>query len=136
MSHKPTPDAESSSSETSGERATAGEKETPKNKKCSSRASRALRELDHGLTRSARRVITALDEGLLTYDAAREATAARKRDGALDDLIRDQSRALRKALPIAALATSDLLDAVAEMRFVRDWTDKGDEEEDEDEEKD
>lgn len=94
---------------------------------------RTLQELEEGLAKSARKVAKSVQIALDTYLDSREASADAKKDGALRDLIRNQSKALRKALPIAAEAPADFLDAVAGMKSVRDVLDREKEDDDEDE---
>jgi hypothetical protein len=93
--------------------------EPNKKKKYSSGPSRAFQELESGLTKSARKVAKAVREGLDTYEEGRDRSAEEKKDGALRDMLRNQSKALRRGLPIAAEAPADFLDAVADMRLVR-----------------
>lgn len=88
-------------------------------KKYSNSANRALQELDEGLTKTAQRITKAVQEGLDTYSSARKTSSERK-DGAFHDLLENHSKALRKALPIAAEAPADLLDSIADMKVVRD----------------
>lgn len=85
----------------------------------SNRVTRSVAELESGMTRSARRVVKAVHEALNRYEDERDASAERKRDGGLRDMLRNQSKALREGLPIAAEAPSDFLDAVADMKVVR-----------------
>jgi hypothetical protein len=93
-------------------------------KKFSNTGLRSLQEFEEGLTKSAQKINKAVQQGLDSYEAARKESASGKKDGAFHDLLRNQSRALRKALPIAAEAPSDLLDAIADMKVVRDIFDK------------
>jgi hypothetical protein len=88
-------------------------------KKYSSTYAQSLQELESGLTKGARRIAKAVQEGLDEYAERNEESASRKRDGALRDLLRNHSKALRKALPIAAKAPADVLDAVADLKPVR-----------------
>jgi Family of unknown function (DUF6312) len=105
-----------------------------KKKYSSDKGIRTLQELEEGLAKSARKVAKSVQVALDTYLDSREASADAKKDGALRDLIRNQSKALRKALPIAAEAPADFLDAVADMKSVRDVLDR--EKEDDDDEED
>lgn len=91
---------------------------------------RSLQELEQGLTSGARKLVKAVQKGLDEYEEARDESAGSKKDGALRDLLRNHSRALRVALPIAAEAPSDFLDTVANMKAVRDVTDKNDDDDD------
>jgi hypothetical protein len=90
-----------------------------KKKKYSNGFSRAFQELESGLTKSSRKVAKAVREALDEYEQRREESVAEKKDGALKDLLRNQSKALRKGLPIAAEAPADFLDAIAESKAVR-----------------
>lgn len=100
-------------------------KKKEKNKKTySNRASRSYQELEAGVTKSARRVAKAVREALNVYEEAREESALKKKDGALKDMLRNQSKALREGLPIAAEAPADFLDAVADMKVVRRFLDR------------
>jgi hypothetical protein len=103
-----------------------------KKKKYSNSATRSLQELDEGLTTSAQKIANAVKEGLDSYADARS-ESAEKKDGAFHFVIENHSKALRKALPIAAEAPSDLLDAIANMKVVRDiFHRKSDDDDDED----
>jgi|ERR1017187_771531 hypothetical protein len=93
-------------------------------KKFSNTGLRSLQEFEEALTKSAHKINKAVQQGLDSYEAARKESASAKKDGAFHDLLRNQSKALRKALPIAAEAPSDLLDAIADMKVVRDIFDK------------
>jgi hypothetical protein len=88
-------------------------------KKYSGGLSRSVQELESGATKSARRVAKAVREALNVYEDARDDSAEKKKDGALRDMLRNQSKALREGLPIAAQAPSDFLDAVADMKVVK-----------------
>ncbi|MDB6038988.1 MAG: hypothetical protein JWM99_2829 [Verrucomicrobiales bacterium] len=85
---------------------------------------RALQELEKGLSSSARKLADAVQKGIEEYEDARDKSSTNKKDGALRDMLRNQSKALRIALPIAAEAPSDLLDSIADMKVVRDVTEK------------
>jgi len=101
-------------------------------KKYSNTATRSLQELDEGLTKTAQKIAKAVQEGLDSYDHHRK-ESSEKKDGALHFVIENHSKALRKALPIAAEAPSDLLDAIADMKVVRDiFHRKADDDDDED----
>ena len=78
----------------------------------------AFQELDSGLSGGASKIAKAIQEGLYNYSENRDKSAREKRDGALRDLLKNQSKALRKALPIAAEARSEILDAISDMRIV------------------
>jgi uncharacterized protein YdaT len=103
--------------------------ETKKHKKkFSNGATRSLQEFEDGVTKSAQRISKAVQAGLDAYEAARKHSADAKKDGAFRDYLHNQSKALRKALPLAAEAPSDLIDAIADMKVVRDiFHRKGDE---------
>src|SRR5688572_24156829 len=75
-----------------------------KKKKYSKGPSRAFQELEAGLTKSARKIAKAVREGLDKYSEERDESARNKRDGALRDILKNQSKALRTALPLAAEA--------------------------------
>jgi len=99
--------------------------ETKKHKKkFSNTAARTLQEFEDGMTKSAQKISKAVQQGLDAYEAARKESAASKKDGAFRDYLHNQSKALRKALPLAAEAPSDLLDAIADMKVVREIFDK------------
>jgi uncharacterized protein YdaT len=100
-------------------------------KKYSNSGNRALQEFDEGLTKTAQKISKAVQEGLDTYASARKASSEKK-DGAFHDLLENHSKALRKALPIAAEAPADLLDSIADMKVVRDIFHKKDDDDDED----
>ena len=91
---------------------------------------RAFQELEAGLTSSARKLVKAVQKGLEEYEDARDESSVNKRDGAFRDMLRNQSRALRVALPIAAEAPSDFLDSLSDMKVVRDVTDKSESDDD------
>ena len=99
-----------------------------KKKKYSKGPARSFQELEAGLTKSARKIAKAVREGLDKYAEERDQSAEDKRDGALRDILKNQSKALRKGLPLAAEAPADLLDSIANMKVVRDIldTDKND----------
>ena len=98
--------------------------ETKKTKKKKySKGARSFQELEAGLTKSARKIAKAVREGLDKYSDERDESARDKRDAALRDILRNQSKALRTALPMAAEAPSDLLDSIADMKVVRDLLD-------------
>lgn len=88
-------------------------------KKYSNSMARSFQELEAGLTKSSRRVAKAVREGLDAYQEERDKSAEAKKDGALRDILRNQSKALRAGLPIAAEAPSDLVDAIADMKVMR-----------------
>lgn len=90
-----------------------------KKKKYSNGLTRSFQELESGVTKSARRISKAVREGIEAYEEARDQSAEEKKDGALRDILRNQSKALRKALPLAAEAPADMLDAIADMKAVR-----------------
>ena len=94
----------------------------PKKKKKYSRNLRTFQELEVGLTDSARRVAKAFKEGFDTYIDERDKSSKKKKDGAVRDLLRNQSKALRKGLSIAAEAPADLMDAVADLKMIRRLT--------------
>ena len=94
----------------------AGEK---KKKKYSNSTARSLQELEAGLTKTSRKIAKAVREGLDEYAERSEESANKEKDGVLRDHLRNQSKALRKALPIAAEAPADILDTVADMKVVR-----------------
>jgi hypothetical protein len=91
-----------------------------KKKRYSNTGVRSLQELESGISKSARKVAKAVQEGLETYIEERDDSASAKKDGAFRDLLRNQSKALRKALPLAAEAPADLLDSIADMKVVKD----------------
>ncbi len=95
---------------------------------------RSFQEFESGMTKSARKIVKAVREGLDAYEDARDASAEKKKDGAIKDLLRNQSKALRTALPIAAEAPADLLETIADMKIVRDITDRDDDDDDDDDE--
>jgi len=82
-------------------------------------ATRSIQELDEGLTKTAQKITKAVQEGLDSYASARKESSSKK-DGAFHDVLQNHSKALRKALPIAAEAPADLLDAIADMKVVKD----------------
>jgi uncharacterized protein YdaT len=88
-------------------------------KKYSNSATRSIQELDEGLTKTAQKITKAVQEGLDSYASARKESSSKK-DGAFHDVLQNHSKALRKALPIAAEAPADLLDAIADMKVVKD----------------
>jgi hypothetical protein len=88
-------------------------------RKYSNSGTRSFQELEEGLSKSARKVAKAVQDGLDVYLDERKDSATSKKDGAFRDIFRNQSKALRKGLPIAAEAPADLLDAVADMKVVR-----------------
>ncbi len=90
-----------------------------KKKKYSNIVLRTVQELDTGLMKGARKVAEAVTLGLDEYELRRADSAAKKQDGGLRDMLRNQSKALRKSLPVAAEAPSDFLDAVADLKLVR-----------------
>lgn len=94
-------------------------KKDKKKKKYSNDILRAAQELESGLTKSSRKVAKAVREALDEYDSRREESSEKEEDGALHDLLRNSSKALRKGLPIAAEAPADFLDSVADMKAVR-----------------
>ena len=94
----------------------------PKKKKKYSRNRRTIQELEVGLTDSARRLSKAVKDGLDTYIDERDKSARKKRDGAIRDLLRNQSKAMRKGLTVAAEAPADFMDAVANLKVVRRLT--------------
>jgi hypothetical protein len=108
------------------------EKKSKKKKKYSRGILRSLQELEKGMSRSAKKVAKAVKEGIEKYEDARDESAESKKDGAFRDMLRNQSKALRHALPIAAEAPADFLDAISDMKVVRDVTDKDDDDDDED----
>jgi len=97
----------------------AAESKEKKKKKYSSSLARTAQELESGLTKSARKVAKAVREGLDEYAVRSEESAGEKKDGVLRDHLRNQSKALRKALPIAAEVPADILDTVADLKVVR-----------------
>lgn len=94
----------------------------PKKKKKYSRNRRTIQELEVGVTDSARRLSKAVKDGLDTYIEERDKSAKKKRDGAIRDLLRNQSKAMRKGLSIAAEAPADFMDAVANLKVIRRMT--------------
>lgn len=110
------------------------ETKSRKKKKYSKGPARSFQELEAGLTKSARKIAKAVREGLDKYSEARDESSRDKRDGALRDILKNQSKALRTALPLAAEAPADLLDSIADMKVVRDIldTDKKDDDCDDD----
>jgi uncharacterized protein YdaT len=100
-------------------------------KKYSNSALRSIQEFDEGLNKTARKITKAVQEGLETYAGARK-ESSEKKDGAFHDVLENHSKALRKALPIAAEAPADLLDSIADMKVVRDIFHKKDKDDDDD----
>ncbi len=90
-----------------------------KKKKYSNPLLRAVQEYEGALTKSTRKVTKAVREALDEYDARRDESRDKKKDGAVRDFVRNQSKALRKGLPVLAEAPADFLDAVADMKAVR-----------------
>jgi hypothetical protein len=101
-------------------------------KKFSNAALRSVQEIDEGLNKTALKITKAVQQGLETYAEARK-ESSEKKDGAFHDVIENHSKALRKALPIAAEAPADLLDAIADMKVVRDIFHKKEKDDDDDE---
>ena len=94
----------------------------PKKKKKYSRNLRTIQELEKGWTDSARRVAKAVKEGFDTYTDDRDKSAKKRRDGAMRDLLRNQSKAVRKTLSIAAEVPADIMDTIADLKVVRRLT--------------
>ena len=88
-------------------------------RKYSNLGTRSFQEFEEGMSKSARKVAKAVQEGLETYLDERRESAGSRKDGAFRDIFRNQSKALRKGLPIAAEAPADLLDSFADMKLVR-----------------
>lgn len=88
-------------------------------KRYSSSGTRSFQELESGLSKSARKIAKAVNEGLETYLDERKSSSFAKKDGAFRDILYNQSKALRKALPIAAEAPADLLESIADMKSVK-----------------
>jgi len=91
---------------------------------------RSIQEFEGGMSKSARKVIKAVRDGMEAYEDSRDESASAKKDGAIRDLLKNQSKALRVALPIAAEAPADFLDAIADMKVVRDLMDRDEDEDD------
>jgi Family of unknown function (DUF6312) len=94
----------------------------PKKKKKYSRNLRTIQELETGLTDSARRIAKAAKDGLDAYIDERDKSAKNRRDGAIRDLLRNQSKGLRKALSVAAEVPADIMDTIADLKVVRRLT--------------
>jgi hypothetical protein len=94
----------------------------PKKKKKYSRHLRTVQELEKGGMDSARRVAKAVKEGFDTYIDERDKSAKKSKDGALRDLLRNQSKAVRKTLSIAAEVPADIMDTIADLKAVRRLT--------------
>lgn len=88
-------------------------------RKYSNLGSRSFQEAEEGLSKSARKIAKAVQEGLDVYLEERKSSAGSRKDGAIRDILHNQSKALRKALPIAAEAPADLLETFADMKLVR-----------------
>lgn len=87
-----------------------------KAKKKYSKSKRDLQELEIGATKANLRLAKAVYRGLQVWEKARDASAEKKRNGALRDALKNGSKSMRKTLKIAAGAPSDLLDAVADLK--------------------
>jgi hypothetical protein len=94
----------------------------PKKKKKYSTNRRTVQELEVGVTDSVRRLSKAVKDGLDTYIEERDKSARKKKDGAIRDLLRNQSKAMRKGLSIAAEAPADLMDTIADLKVIRRLT--------------
>jgi hypothetical protein len=76
------------------------------------RRSRGLRSLDtalNRLTRSGRKLATAVDDGFETYRDERKKSARKKKDGAFRDLVNNVADGVAKAQEKSGGATKDLL---------------------------
>lgn len=76
------------------------------------RRSRGLRNLDttlNRLTRSGKKLATAVDDGFKTYRDERKKSARKKKDGALLDLVNNVAEGVSKAQKKSGGATRDLL---------------------------
>jgi len=98
------------------------ESEEKKKKKYSSGLSRTVSEVESGVTKSARKLAKAVREGLDDYQERRDESSKKEKDGVLRDFLRNQSKSLRKGLPIAAEAPLEILDAVVDLKVVRRLT--------------
>jgi hypothetical protein len=95
--------------------------EKKKKKKYSSKFSRNLQLLEKGQAKASKRIAEAVTSGLGVWLQERDASAAKKRDGALKDHTKNISKALRKALKESAEAPADFLDSVAKMKIRPRW---------------
>lgn len=90
-----------------------------KNKKIKrkySKSKQAIQELEIGLTKANLRMAKAVYRGLQVWESERNASADKKRNGALRDAMKNGSKSLRKSLKIAAGVPSDYLDAIADLK--------------------
>jgi hypothetical protein len=96
---------------------TPGPTQTPEKKKYSSKLSRNLQLLEKGHAKAGKRLAEAVATGFGVWIEEREASAAKRRDGAVKDFAKNASKALRKALKEGAEAPADILDSVAKMKI-------------------
>ncbi len=71
--------------------------------------------IEKGVTKAARRVSDAISEGVQVWVDRRDASAGKKKDGALRDLNKNLGKAVKKTLRKASKAPADLFDAVAKV---------------------
>jgi hypothetical protein len=99
---------------------TAGiETEKKKKKKYSNRFSRNLQLLEKAHTKAGKRIANAVAKGFDVWIENRDASAEKRRDGALRDFTKNCSKALRKTLQEGAEAPADFLDNIAKMKMRR-----------------
>lgn len=86
-----------------------------KDKKKYSKSKRDIQEFEVAVTKANLRIAKAVHRGLQVWEKERDASAEKKRDGALRDAIKNGSKSMRKSLQIAAVVPSQLLDATVEL---------------------
>jgi len=100
------------------EHVTANQTEGKKKKKYSSDLSRNMQLLEKAHIEAGKRIAEAASAGLGVWLAERNASAAKRKDGAIKDFTKNASKGLRKAMREGAEAPADFLDEVAKMKIL------------------
>ena len=94
----------------------AAEEQVPKKKKKKknkySKHLKELQKLERGSTKAARRVAKAVSIGLRTWDARREKSAKKSKDGAFKDSVVNSTAAVGEAMRVASRAGADFVEEV------------------------
>ena len=97
--------------------ATAAEVPGEKKKNRVSKRWKNTQKIEKGVTKAARRISDAIAEGVQVFVERRDASASKKKDGALRDLNKNLSKAVRKTLRKGTKAPGDVLNAIAKVNL-------------------
>ncbi len=89
----------------------AGEAQSHKKKKLSSKGTRRLTEIDRRVSKAVRRVTRALDHGIDTYIERRDKSAEKRKDGPVVDFVENISSGVSQAVSEASPLLHDIAEA-------------------------